>query len=204
QLGATHSQSFENWLANVPGLKVVSLSCPYDAKGLLKSAIVDNDPVCVMESELMYGDKGHVPEDEYYIPIGKADVKRVGKDVTLISFGKMMKVVLTAAEELAKEGIEAEVIDLMSLRPIDYETIVQSAKKTNRVLMLEESWPLAGMASEIAYHVQRYAFDYLDAPVMRITSEDVPMSYSPPLVEAFLPNPEKVIKRVKELMYIKN
>ena len=204
QLAATHSQSFENWLANVPGLKVVSLSCPYDAKGLLKSAIIDDDTVCVMESELMYGDKGHVPEGEYYIPIGKADVKRVGKDVTLISFGKMMKVVLAAAEELSKEGIEAEVIDLMSLRPIDYDTIIQSAKKTNRVLMVEESWPLAGMASEIAYYVQRYAFDYLDAPVMRITSEDVPMSYSPPLVDAFLPNPEKVIKRVKDLMYIKN
>jgi pyruvate dehydrogenase E1 component beta subunit len=203
QLGATHSQSFENWLSNVPGLKVVSLSCPYDAKGLLKSAIIDDDPVCVMESELMYGDKGMVPEEEYYIPIGKADIKRVGKDVTLISFGKMMKVVLAAAEELAKEGIEAEVIDLMSLRPIDYATLVQSAKKTNRVLFVEESWPLAGMGSEIAYHIQRYAFDHLDAPVMRITSEDVPMSYAPTLVDAFLPNPEKVIKRVKDLMYIK-
>ena len=203
QLAATHSQSFENWLANVPGLKVVSLSCPYDAKGLLKSAIIDDDPVCVMESELMYGDKGMVPEEEYYIPIGKADIKRVGKDVTLISFGKMMKVVLAAAEELAKDGIEAEVIDLMTLRPIDYDTLVQSAKKTNRVLFVEESWPLAGMGSEIAYHVQRYAFDYLDAPVMRLTGEDVPMSYAPTLVDAFLPNPSKVIQRVKDLMYIK-
>tara|TARA_Y100001954_G_scaffold200110_1_gene218684 strand:+ start:340 stop:1323 length:984 start_codon:yes stop_codon:yes gene_type:complete len=203
QLAATHSQSFENWLANVPGLKVVSLSCPYDAKGLLKSAIIDDDPVCVMESELMYGDKGMVPEEEYYIPIGKADIKRVGKDVTLISFGKMMKVVLAAAEELAKDGIEAEVIDLMTLRPIDYDTLVQSAKKTNRVLFVEESWPLAGMGSEIAYHIQRYAFDYLDAPVMRLTGEDVPMSYAPTLVDAFLPNPSKVIQRVKDLMYIK-
>ena len=203
QLGAQHSQNFENWYANTPGLKVVVPSNPYDAKGLLKTSIRDDDPVIFMESELMYGDKGMVPEEEYYIPIGKADIKRVGKDVTLISFGKMMKVVLAAAEELAKEGIEAEVIDLMSLRPIDHATLVQSAKKTNRVLFVEESWPLAGMGSEIAYHIQRYAFDHLDAPVMRITSEDVPMSYAPTLVDAFLPNPEKVIKRVKDLMYIK-
>ena len=202
QLAATHSQSFENWLANVPGIKVVAPSCPHDAKGLLKSAIIDNDPVCVMESEQMYGDKGPVPEGEYYIEIGKADIKRHGNDVTLISFGKMVNVTLKAAEELAKEGIDAEVIDLMSLRPIDYDTIVESVKRTNRAIMIEESWPICGVASEISYHLQRYAFDYLDAPVHRLTGADVPMSYAPTLVEAFLPNPGKIVKEVKEVMYL--
>jgi pyruvate dehydrogenase E1 component beta subunit len=203
QLGATHSQSFENWLANIPGLKVVAPSCPYDAKGLLKSAILDNDPVCVMESEQMYGDKGQVPDEEYYIEIGKADIKRAGSDVTLVSFGKMVNVTLDAAEELAKEGIDAEVIDLMSIRPIDYDTIVESIKKTNRAVLIEESWPVAGMMSEISHIIQRRAFDHLDAPVHRITGADTPMSYAPTLVDAFLPNVEKIAKEVKDVMYIK-
>lgn len=202
QLGAQHSQAFESWYANCPGLKVVCPSNPYDAKGLLKSAIRDNDPVIFMESEQMYGDKGEVPEGEYLIPIGVADVKRPGKHVTIASFGKIMKVAIQAAEELAKEGIEAEVIDLRTVRPIDYKTIIESVKKTNRLVILEEAWPLASIASEVTYKVQQEAFDYLDAPVRRITTADTPLSYAPTLVEEFLPNAEKVINVVKEVMYV--
>ncbi len=202
QLAATHSQSFENWYANVPGLKVISVSNPYDAKGLLKSAIRDDDPVVFMESEHMYSDIGQVPEEEYLIPIGKADVTRTGTDVTLVSFNKMMKVANAAADELAKEGISAEVIDLRTIRPMDYDTIIQSVKKTNRLVAIEESWPFGAISTEIAYTVQRRAFDYLDAPVVRVTGADTPMAYSGVLVEAFLPNAEKVVKAVKEVMYI--
>ena len=168
QLGATHSQSFEAFYAHVPGLKVITPSTPYDAKGLLKSAIRDNDPVLILESEKMYGDKGEVPEGEYIIPIGLADIKRAGTDVTIVSFGKIIKEAHAAAEELAKEGISAEIIDLRTIRPIDYGAVVASVKKTNRLVVVEESWPLASIASEIAYHVQHYAFDYLDAPVKRV------------------------------------
>ncbi|TAE81509.1 MAG: pyruvate dehydrogenase complex E1 component subunit beta [Bacteroidetes bacterium] len=201
QLGAQHSQAFENWYANCPGLKVVVPSNPYDAKGLLKTAILDNDPVIFMESEQMYGDKGEVPEEEYYIPIGKADTKRAGTDVTIVSFGKIMKVALAAAEELAKEGIEAEVIDLRSVRPIDYDAIVESVKKTNRLVIVEEAWPLASISSEITYMVQKNAFDYLDAPIRRITTEDTPLGYAPTFVQAFLPSVEKVVKAVKAVTY---
>ena len=168
QLGATHSQSFEAFYAHVPGLKVITPSTPYDAKGLLKSAIRDNDQVLILESEKMYGDKGEVPEGEYIIPIGLADIKRAGTDVTIVSFGKIIKEAHAAAEELAKEGISAEIIDLRTIRPIDYGAVVASVKKTNRLVVVEESWPLASIASEIAYHVQHYAFDYLDAPVKRV------------------------------------
>ncbi len=202
-LGAQHSQVFESWYANVPGLKVVSPSNPYDAKGLLKSAIRDNDPVIFMESEQMYGDKGMIPDGEYLIPIGLADVKRPGKDVTIVSYNKMMKIVLAAAEELEKEGISAEVIDLRTIRPLDYQTIIESVKKTNRLVVVDESWPFASVSSEIAYHIQRNAFDYLDAPVIRINGADVSVPYSLPLVNAFLPSTEKVIKAVKEVMYAK-
>lgn len=202
QLGAQHSQSFESWYANCPGLKVVVPSNPYDAKGLLKSAIRDNDPVIFMESEQMYGDKGEVPESEYLIPIGVADIKRAGKHVTIASFGKIMKVALQAAEELAKEGIEAEVIDLRTVRPIDYKTIIESVKKTNRLVILEEAWPLASISTEITYKVQQEAFDFLDAPIKRITTTDTPLPYAPALVEAFMPNAAKVIKAVKEVMYL--
>ena len=201
QLGAQHSQAFENWYANCPGLKVVVPSNPYDAKGLLKTAILDNDPVIFMESEQMYGDKGEVPEEEYYIPIGKADTKRAGTDVTIVSFGKIMKVALGAAEELAKEGIEAEVIDLRSVRPIDYDAIVESVKKTNRLVIVEEAWPLASISSEITYMVQKNAFDYLDAPIRRVTTEDTPLGYAPTFVQAFLPSVEKVVKAVKAVTY---
>ena len=201
QLGAQHSQAFENWYANCPGLKVVVPSNPYDAKGLLKTAIRDNDPVIFMESEQMYGDKGEVPEEEYLIPIGVADVKRTGAHVTLVSFGKIMKVVLAAAEELANEGIECEVIDLRTVRPIDYNTVIESVKKTNRLVIIEEAWPLASISSEITYMVQKNAFDYLDAPIRRITTQDVPLGYAPTLVQAFLPSIQKTVQTVKEVLY---
>ena len=202
QLAATHSQSFESWYANCPGLKVVSISTPKDGKGLLKSAIRDDNPVLVMESEQMYGFKGEVPDgDEFLIPIGQAEVKRPGNDVTIISYGKMVHVALSACEELAKEGIDAEMIDLRSLRPIDYDTIINSVKKTNRMVFVEEAWPLASLSSELTYWVQRYAFDYLDSPVVRITGRDTPLPYSPTLIEEFLPNPGRIIQGVKQVMY---
>ncbi len=201
QLGATHSQSFEAFYAHVPGLKVITPSNPADAKGLLKSAIRDNDPVVFLESEQMYGDKGEVPEGEYLIPIGVADVKRKGRDVTIVSFGKIMKVAFEAAEVLEKEGISCEVIDLRTVRPIDYATVVDSVKKTHRCVVLEESWPLASISSEIAYHLQRYAFDYMDAPVMRVTQADTPFAFSPSLIKEALPNVERLVTAVKATMY---
>jgi pyruvate dehydrogenase E1 component beta subunit len=203
QLGATHSQSFESMYAHIPGLKVITPSNPYDAKGLLKAAIRDNDPVLFMESEKMYGDKGEIPEGEYIIPIGVADVKRQGTDVTIVSFGKIMKVALEAAEELAKEGISAEVIDLRTIRPMDIPTIINSVKKTNRLVVVEESWPVASISSEIAFRVQKDAFDYLDAPVHRICLADTPFAFSPTLIEEAMPNVVKTVKAVKEVMYIK-
>lgn len=197
QLAAQHSQNFENWYANCPGLKVVVPSNPADAKGLLKASIRDNDPVIFMESEVMYGDKGAVPEGEYIIPIGVADTKREGTDVTIVSFGKIMKVALAAAEEAQKEGISCEVIDLRTVRPIDYAAIVNSVKKTNRLVIVEEAWPLASISSEISYHVQRYAFDYLDAPIYRITNKDVPLAYAPTLIEATLPNVKRTLDAIR-------
>jgi pyruvate dehydrogenase E1 component beta subunit len=202
QLGATHSQAFESWYANCPGLKVVVPSTPYDAKGLLKAAIRDDDPVIFMESEQMYGDKGEVPEGEYILPLGVAEVKRRGKDVTIVSFGKIIKEAYKAADELAEEGIEAEIIDLRTVRPIDFDTVLESVRKTHRLVVLEEAWPLASISSEIAYKVQKDAFDSLDAPVKRVTALDTPMAYAPTLVEAYLPNKDKVVKAVKEVMYI--
>jgi len=201
-LSSQHSQAFENWYANCPGLKVVVPSNPYDAKGLLKSAIRDNDPVIFMESEQMYGDKGEVPEEEYLLPLGKASIKRSGTHVTLVSFGKIIKQAYAAAEELAKDGIEAEIIDLMSVRPIDYDTIIQSVKKTNRLVVVEEAWPLASLSGEIAFKVQKEAFDFLDAPVLRVTSADVPLPYAPTLIDASLPNPERIIRAVKQVLYV--
>lgn len=201
-LSSQHSQCFENWYANCPGLKVVVPSNPQDAKGLLKSAIIDPDPVIFMESELMYGDKGEVPEETYYIELGKAKVTKEGSDVTLVGFGKIMKVVNAAAAELEKEGIHAEVIDLRTVRPIDYDTVIASVKKTNRLVIIEESWPLGSIATEVAFKVQKDAFDYLDAPVLRIMGGDVPLPYAPTLIQEYLPNPERVIKAVKEVMYV--
>lgn len=203
QLGAQHSQNFENWFANCPGLKVVIPSSPYEAKGLLKQSIIDPDPVIFMESEVMYGDKGEVPEEEYYIPIGKANIVKEGTDVTIVTFGKMLsRVVMPAVEELTKEGINAEVIDLRTVRPIDYETVINSVKKTNRMVFVEESWPLGSIATEVAFKVQREAFDFLDAPVLRVTCADVPLPYAPTLSKESLPNAERVIAAVKSVLYV--
>ncbi|HZW70396.1 MAG TPA: transketolase C-terminal domain-containing protein, partial [Hanamia sp.] len=203
QLGAQHSTAYESMYANIPGLKVISVSNPYDAKGLLKSAIRDDDPIIFMESEVMYGDKGEVPEEEYLIPIGKAKVVREGTDVTMVSFNKMMKVALGAADELAKENISAEVIDLRTIRPLDWQTILDSVKKTNRLVVVEEQWPFASISSEIAYRVQKEGFDYLDAPVRRITALDAPMHYAPNLVAAYLPDIPRTVNLIKEVMYLK-
>lgn len=201
QLGAQHSQNFENWYANTPGLKVVVPSNPYDAKGLLKAAIRDNNPVIFMESEQMYGNKGEVPEEEYIIEIGKAKIVQAGSDVTLISFGKMMLRVEEAVKALEEEGISVELIDLMTVRPIDYDTIIESVKKTNRMVIVEEAWPLASISSELAYMTQKRAFDYLDAPIVRVTSRDVPLPYASTLVEAYLPNVARIVEAVKQVTY---
>ncbi len=202
QLAQQHSQTFVSWMANVPGLKVISCTDPADAKGLLKAAIRDDNPICVMESEVAYAWKGEVPDGEYIVPIGKAAVRKEGTDVTLVSFNKMMKEVTEAADLLEKEGISAEVIDLRTIRPMDHETIINSVKKTNRIVVVDESWPFAGVSAEVAYIVQKHAFDYLDAPVIRINSADTSLPYAPTLVDAYLPNPEKIIKAVKEVMYM--
>ncbi len=200
QLGATHSQAFESWYANCPGLKVIVPSNPYDAKGLLKSAIQDNDPVIFMESEQMYGDKMMIPEEEYYLPIGKADIKRTGTQVTLVSFGKIMKMALQAAEELSKEGIDVEVVDLRTVRPLDYDTIIESVKKTNRLVILEEAWPFANVSSEITYMVQQKAFDYLDAPIKRINTADTSAPYSSALFEDWFPKLDNVKKAIRAVL----
>lgn len=200
QLGAQHSMAFESMYASIPGLKVISPSNGYDAKGLLKSAILDPDPIVFMESEVMYSDNCEIPDEEYYIPIGKADIKREGTDCTIVSFNKMMKVALAAAEELAKDGVSCEVIDLRTIRPLDIETLVNSVKKTNRMVIVEESWPFGSIASEITFQVQKNAFDYLDAPIRRVTGADSSMHYAANLVDAYLPNPAKVIEVVKSLI----
>jgi pyruvate dehydrogenase E1 component beta subunit len=200
-LSSQHSQNFESWYANCAGLKVVVPSNPYDAKGLLKSSIRDEDPVIFMESEVMYADKGEVPDGEYLIPLGVADIKQAGNDVTLVTFGKMLKVALDAAAEAAKEGISVEVIDLRTVRPIDYASVVASVQKTNRLVIVEEAWPLAAISSEITYHVQKHAFDYLDAPIHRINSMDVPLPYAPTLIEAILPNTKRTLDAIKAVMY---
>jgi len=202
QLAATHSQAFESWYANCPGLKVVVPSNPYDAKGLLKSAIRDNDPVIFMESEQMYGDKGEVPEGEFTLPIGVADIKRQGNDVTIVSFGKIIKEAYKAADALEKEGVSCEIIDLRTVRPLDYNTVFESVKKTNRLVILEEAWPFGNVATEITYQVQQELFDYLDAPVEKINTADTPAPYSPVLLKEWLPSSEDVIKAVKKVLYV--
>lgn len=203
QLAQQHSQTFESWMANCPGLKVISCIDPADAKGLLKSAIRDEDPVCVMESEIMYGLKGDVPEGaDILTPIGKARIRREGSDITIISYNKMVLECEKAAEELAKEGISAEVIDLRTIRPMDHDTIIASVKKTNRCVVVDEAWPFAGVSAEVTYNVQKHAFDYLDAPVIRVNSADTSLGYAPTLVEEYLPNPTKIVRAVKEVMYM--
>ncbi len=201
QLGATHSQAFESWYANTPGLKVIVPSNPYDAKGLLKAAIRDDDPVIFMESEQMYGDKGEVPEEEYVLEIGKADIKREGNDVTIVSFGKIIKEAFAAAEKLEEEGISCEIIDLRTVRPMDHDTIIESVKKTNRLVILEEAWPFGNVATEITYQVQSKAFDFLDAPIVKLNTADTPAPYSPVLLKEWLPNSDDVVKAVKKVMY---
>jgi pyruvate dehydrogenase E1 component beta subunit len=200
QLAATHSQAFESWYANCPGLKVIVPANPYDAKGLLKAAIRDNDPVIFMESEQMYGDKGEVPEGEYVLPIGVAEVKQEGNDVTIVSFGKILKEAQKAVDALSKENISCELIDLRTIRPLDMDTILDSVKKTNRLVILEESWPFGNISTEITYQVQNQAFDYLDAPVQKINTADTPAPYSPVLLEEWLPNHEDVVRAVKKVM----
>jgi pyruvate dehydrogenase E1 component beta subunit len=203
QLGAQHSTAFESYFANIPGLKVVSPSNGYDAKGLLKQAIrYEEDPIIFMESEVMYGDKSDVPEEEYYIELGKASVTRPGKDVTIVSYNKMIKVSLAAAAELEKENISAEVVDLRTIRPLDWMTILESVKKTNRLVIVEEQWPFASVSSEIAYTIQKEGFDYLDAPIRRLTAADAPLHYAGNLVNAAMPSVEKVVRMVKEVMYL--
>jgi len=201
QLAATHSQAFENWFANTPGLKVIVPSNPYDAKGLLKSAIRDDDPVIFMESEQMYGDKGEVPEGEYTIPIGLADIKREGNDVTVVSFGKIIKEAYKAAELLSSEGIDCEIIDLRTVRPMDHKTIINSVKKTNRLVILEEAWPFGNVSTEITFQVQSQAFDYLDAPIEKINTADTPAPYSPVLLQEWLPSSNDVVNAVKKVLY---
>jgi len=202
QLAAQHSQNFENWYTNTPGLKVIIPSNPYDAKGLLKASIRDEDPIIFMESEMMYGDRAMVPEDEYLLPIGVADITKEGSDVTLVSFGKMMKIVNETATELEKEGISAEVIDLRTVRPLDYPTVINSVKKTNRIVIVEEAWPMASISTDLSHHVQKHAFDFLDAPVARVNSKDVPLGYAPTLVEAALPSVKRTIDAVKSVLYV--
>jgi pyruvate dehydrogenase E1 component beta subunit len=197
QLGAQHSQNLESWFMHIPGLKVVAAGTPYDAKGLLKSAIRDDNPVIFLEHELLYTVRGEVPEEEYVIPIGEADIKREGRDVTIITYLRTVSVALAAANALATEGIEAEVIDLRSLRPMDIDTVTESVRKTHRAVVVEEDWAMCGAGSEVIAQLQETAFDYLDAPIYRVTSEDVPMPYSKNLERSALPNEEKIMNAVR-------
>ena len=203
QLAAQHSQAFESWYAHVPGLKVVAPATPYDAKGLLKSAIRDENPVVFLEGEMLYNIKGDVPDEEYTIPLGSADVKREGSDVTLICHSKTVAIAHKAADRLSEEhGVSAEIVDLRSIRPLDVEAIVGSVVKTNRCVIVEEGWPFCGVGAQVVDEIQREAFDHLDAPVLRVTGEDVPMPYNKQLERAAKPNPDKVIAAVKRVAYL--
>jgi pyruvate dehydrogenase E1 component beta subunit len=203
QLGAQHSQAFESWYAHIPGLKVVAPATPYDAKGLLKSAIRDDDPVVFLEGEMLYNMKGEVPEEEYTVPIGVADVKREGGDVTLVCHSKTVAVALKAAEQLAGEhGLAAEVVDLRTIRPLDIETLAASVRKTNRCVVAEEGWPFAGVGAQVVDDLQREAFDWLDAPILRVTQADVPMPYNKHLEKAAKPSPERVVAAVRQVAYL--
>lgn len=202
QLAAQHSQAFESWYAHIPGLKVVAPATPYDAKGLLKASIRDNDPVVFLEGEMLYNLKGEVPEDDYVVPIGVADIKREGTDVTIVCHSKTVSVALKAADRMSDElGIAAEVIDLRTIRPLDVDTVVASVAKTNRCVIVEEGWPFCGIGAQVVDDVQRVAFDDLDAPIMRVTSADVPMPYNKFLERAAKPNPDKVIEAVRQVTY---
>jgi pyruvate dehydrogenase E1 component beta subunit len=202
QLAAQHSQAWESWLAHIPGLKVVAPGTPYDAKGLLKSAIRDDNPVIVLEGEMLYNTKGEVPEEEYVVPIGKADLKREGDHCSIITFGKMVLVAMQVADQLAKEGIRVDVVDLRSVRPMDIPAIAESVRKTNRAVVLEEGWEVAGMGAQIVDVIQRECFDHLDAPVLRVHQADVPMPYAKNLEKAAKPDAQKTIAAVKKVMYL--
>jgi pyruvate dehydrogenase E1 component beta subunit len=202
QLGAQHSQSIESWYAHVPGLKVVAPSTPYDAKGLLKSAIRDDDPVIFFEGETLYGAKGEVPDEEYTVPIGVTEVKREGTDVTVVAWSKMVTVALKAADTLAADGISCEVIDPRTLRPLDDAPILESVRKTNRCVILEEGWPFAGLGAQIAYQIQQAVFGDLDAPVTRVTGVDVPMPYAKNLEHLAMPSPSSLVAAVREVLYL--
>jgi len=201
-LGAQHSQSMEPLLCNIPGLKIISVSTPYDAKGLLRSAIRDNNPVIFMESEMLYNMSGEIPEEEYLIPIGVGDIKRLGKDVTIVAWNKMIHLALAVADEAAKQGINIEVIDPRTLVPLDLAMILKSVQKTHRLLIVEESYPFASVSAEISALVQEQAFDALDAPISRVLSENVPMPYAENLEKHVLPSKEKILKAVKKLLYL--
>jgi pyruvate/2-oxoglutarate/acetoin dehydrogenase E1 component len=199
QLGAQHSQSLEAWFCHVPGLKVIAPATPHDAKGLLKSAIREPNPVIFIEAQLLYATKGEVQEGEYTIPIGKAEVKRKGKDVTTVAYSKMLLLAMEAAADLVRQGIEAEVVDLRTLKPMDVDTIVASVKKTGRLIIVEEGWAFAGLGAQVADGVYRRAFDYLDAPIERVTGEEVPMPYTRPLEDAAIPDKNRIVGAVKKL-----
>ncbi|HEX9610774.1 MAG TPA: pyruvate dehydrogenase complex E1 component subunit beta [Gemmatimonadales bacterium] len=201
QLAAQHSQAWESWLAHIPGLKVVAPATPADAKGLLKAAIRDNNPVIVLEGEMLYNTKGDVPDGEHVVPIGKAEIKREGSDVTVICHSKTVTVALKAADQLAEQDVSAEVLDLRSLRPLDVEAILGSVAKTNRAVVVEEGWPHSGVGAQVVDLVQREAFDHLDAPVRRITQEDVPMPYNKHLERAAKPSAEKVVAAARSVLY---
>ncbi len=204
QLGAQHSTAFENFYANIPGLKVVSISNAYDAKGLLKQSIrYEEDPIIFCESETSYGDKCEVPEQEYYIELGKANVKKQGEHITIVSYNKLVNRVLQATEELAKEGVQAEVIDLRTIRPLDWHCVLDSVKKTNRLLIVEEQWPFGSPGAELTYRIQKEGFDYLDAPIRRLACADAPMHYAHTLAEAYLPSLKQIIQTAKEICYLK-
>jgi pyruvate dehydrogenase E1 component beta subunit len=202
QLSAQHSQAFESWLAHIPGLKVVTPGTPYDAKGLLKAAIRDPNPVIVLEGEMLYNTKGEVPETDYIVPIGKADLKREGNDCSIVTSGKMVLVAMKAADELAKEGIKIDVVDLRTVRPMDVEAITTSVKKTNRAVVLEEGWEVAGIGAQVVDYIQRDCFDDLDAPIVRVHQADVPMPYAKGLEKAAKPDLAKTIAAVKKVMYV--
>jgi pyruvate dehydrogenase E1 component beta subunit len=201
QVGATHSQSFEAYFAHVPGLKVVMPATPYDAKGLLKTAVRSEDPVFFIEHTKLYSTKGEIPSGEYAIPFGQADVKRSGKHVTIVTYSRMVLIALQAAAHLAEEGIEAEVIDLRSLRPLDMETVVTSVRKTNRALVLSEDWRSCGMGAEIASRIYEEAFDYLDAPVARLAAAEVPLPYAKNIEREAYPREDHVATAVRQLLY---
>ncbi|MBW7932282.1 MAG: pyruvate dehydrogenase complex E1 component subunit beta [Gemmatimonadaceae bacterium] len=201
QLGAQHSQAFESWLAHIPGIKVVTPGTPYDAKGLLKSAIRDDNPVVVLEGEMLYNTKGEVPEEEYLVPIGKADLKREGSDCTIVTSGKMVLVAMQVADQLAKEDIHVDVVDLRTVRPMDTEAIYTSVRKTQRAVVLEEGWEISGIGAQVVDYIQRDCFDHLDAPVLRVHQADVPMPYAKTLEKLAKPDVAKTIAAVKQVMY---